>query len=283
VLAAAEQHQPVSSVTSAPATVFHKTFLENQHLWTVIGAMPITATVPVNREDARGFVASIDEGVWDFLQSVPDAMVLSDYNGQIIWVNNNAERMFGYSRDELVGKKVEILLPERFRNVHRNHRTSYYAEPSIGTIGIGRKLSARRKDGVEFPVEISLSPTQIRGRTLVWSALRDISDRERHVAQLREAMQRKRLVLGGLISICSWCKRVHDEGAWLPLETYVKSHSKAKFTHGLCKDCLGKLDLAEHRHEPASHKPNSGEPTLAAGSAQAGPKRKTRRLSSDRF
>ena len=233
--------------------------------------MPITAPlVPVNNEDARGLVTSIDEGVWEFLQSVPDAMILSDYNGQIIWVNTNTERMFGYSRDELVGKEVEILVPEGSRSVHPNHRISYYAEPSIRTMGIGRESSARRKDGVEFPAEISLSPTKIRGKTLVWSAIRDISDRER-------------LLLGGLISICSCCKRVRDEGTWQPLETYVKSHSKAKFTPGLCQDCLGTLDLAGHEHEPASLKPNSGEPTPAAGSAQAGPKRKTRRLSSDRF
>jgi PAS domain S-box-containing protein len=230
--------------------------------------------VPVDREDARALVAFIDKRVWDGLEGVPDAIVLSDYNGQIIWVNTKTERMFGYSRDELVGKEVEILVPERSRSVHRNHRTSYYADPSKRTIGVGRELSARRKDGVEFPVEISLSPTQIRGKTLVWSAIRDISDRERFVAQLLEAMQRKRLGLGGLISICSWCNRVRDEGEWLPLETYVASHSKAKFTHGLCKDCLGTLDLAGHTHEPASHKPNSGEPTPGEGSAQAGPTRR---------
>jgi PAS domain S-box-containing protein len=239
--------------------------------------MPITAPiVPVNREDARGFLASVDQGVWDFLESVPDAMVLSDYNGQIIWVNANTERMFGYSRDELIGKEVEILVPERSRHVHRNLRTNYYANPSIRTIGVGRELSARRKDGVEFPVEISLSPTQICEKTLVWSAIRDISNRERFVAQLREAMQRKRLVLGGLISICSWCHRVRDEGAWQPLETYVKSHSKAKFTHDICKECLGTLDLAGNTHEPASHKPNPGGPTPAAGSAQPGPTRRRR-------
>jgi PAS domain S-box-containing protein len=103
--------------------------------------------------------------------------------------------MFGYSRDELVGKEVEILVPERSRNVHGKLRTCYYANPNRRTIGVGRELSARGKNGVEFPVEISLSPTQIRGKALVWSAIRDISNRERSVAQLREAMQRMRLLL----------------------------------------------------------------------------------------
>ena len=201
-------------------------------------------------------------------------MILSDQDGRIVLLNTNTERMFGYSKDELLGEEIEVLVPERFRTVHRKERTTYYADPSIRRMGVGRELSARGKDGVEFPVEISLSPIEIRGKTLVWSAIRYVSDRERLVAQLREAMQKKRLVLGGLISICSWCKRVRDEGAWLPLETYVSSHSRARFTHGICKDCLGTLNIAGHPPGPAISKANSGEPTPTAGSAQAGPTRR---------
>ena len=238
--------------------------------------MTITAPVSVNREEAQGFVSSIQQSVWEFLESVPDAMVLTDCNGQIIWVNTHTERMFGYSKNELVGKEVEILVPERSRTIHRKDRTSYYADPGVRRMGVGRLLSARGKDGVEFQVEISLSPTQIRGKTLVWSAIRDVSDRERFVAQLREAMQRKRIVLRGLISICSWCRRVRDEGSWLPLETYVASHSTARFTHGICKDCLAMIDLGTHTDKPAGDKPQSVEPMQATGSARVGRKRRRR-------
>jgi PAS domain S-box-containing protein len=161
--------------------------------------------------------------------------------------------MFDYSKDELVGKEVEILVPEQFRAVHRKDRATYYADPSIRRMGVGRELSARGKDGVDFPVEISLSPIKIRGKTLVWSAIRDICDRERFLAQLHEAMQRQQVVLAGLISICSWCRRVRDDGTWLSLERYLASHSEAKFTHCICKDCLAALtNLAAVKKEPGS-------------------------------
>jgi protein-histidine pros-kinase len=99
----------------------------------------------------------------DFLETVPDAMILSDHNGRIILLNTNAERIFGYSRDELLGKEVEILLPDRFRTRHRRHRTAYYADPGIRPMGVGEDLYACGKDGVEFPVEIRLSPVEIKG------------------------------------------------------------------------------------------------------------------------
>ena len=195
--------------------------------------MRATQAVPVSGEGAKGFAAFIGEKLLHFIETVPDAMILSNRKGRIILANTNTERMFGYTRDELVGKEVEILVPVQFRTRHREDRATYYADASRRRMGVGRDLSARRKDGVEFPVEISLALVEIRGQTLVWSAIREIGDRERLIAQLREAMQKKGLALGGMISICAWCQRVLDEAAWLPLETYVASHSEAKFTHAM--------------------------------------------------
>ena len=204
----------------------------------------------LSREDVQAFAASFDENSLQFLESVPDAMILSDRTGQIVLSNTNTERMFGYSSEELVGKEIEILVPERLRALHRGHRAVYYADPCIRRMGVGRDLCACGKDGVEFPVEISLSPVEIRGKAFVWSAIRNISDRDRSVAQLLAELEKKGLILGGLISICAWCKRIQDQGGlWQQLERYIESHSHAKFSHGICPDCLEKLEPAHH-HKP---------------------------------
>jgi PAS domain S-box-containing protein len=159
--------------------------------------MRATQAVPVvSREEAKGFAAYIGEKFLHFIETVPDAMILSNQKGRIILANTNTERMFGYSRDELVGKEVEILVPERFRTRHREDRAAFYADPRIRRMGVGRDLWACGKDGAKFPVEISLSPVEIRGKTLVWSAIRNISDRERSVAQVLGEMHNKGILLG---------------------------------------------------------------------------------------
>jgi PAS domain S-box-containing protein len=140
------------------------------------------ARAPVHLSGAQS--PRVDGEFLHFIESVPDAMILSDQEGRIVLLNTSTERMFGYSSDELVGKEIEILIPERSRSMHRVDRAAYYADPSIRRMGVGRELSARRKDGVEFPVEISLAPVEIRGKTLVWSAIRDISDCERFIARV---------------------------------------------------------------------------------------------------
>jgi PAS domain S-box-containing protein len=186
---------------------------------------------------AQNLLADLEESFLVFIESVPDAMVLSDRGGRIVLVNNNTERLFGYPRDELLGKKVEILIPERLHAHHRRHRADYYRDPGVRGMGIARNLVGCRKDGTEFPVEITLSPVQIRTKPLVWSAIRDVSERAAFFAVNEPGAHR------GLIQICAWCKRVRDErGSWLQLDRYIESHSGTKFTHGLCGDCLQKLD-----------------------------------------
>lgn len=195
---------------------------------------------------AQSLLKNLEESFLVFIESVPDAMVLSDRSGRIVLVNSNTERLFGYSRDQLLGKKVEILIPPRFHGHHRRHRADYYADPSIRPMGKGRELTGLRKDGTEFHVDINLSPVQIRGETLVWSAIREATEREAAVGRVRIALKEQRFH-GGLVAICAWCKRVRDEvGSWLPMEQYVAAHSDTKFTHGLCKECLQNLDPNSH-------------------------------------
>ena len=190
---------------------------------------------------ARAIIAYPGELLDDLIETIPDAMVLSDRNGRIVRVNRNTEKLFGYSREELLGKKLEVLVPTRLRDRHCDNRAAYYANPVVRPMGeVGSKLLGRRSDGTEFPVEISLSPVKIDSKRMVWSAIRDDTESERLIDQLRTALDEVNL-LRGLLSICASCKRIRNEhGVWQQLESYIQSHSEAKFTHGLCADCIRK-------------------------------------------
>src|SRR5271169_3066853 len=119
------------------------------------------------------------------LEAIPDAVAGVNQQGVIIQVNAQAEAMFGYTRDELIGQKIEMLVPDRQRGQHHLHREHFHQQPKIRRMGSGLDLYGRRRDGSEFPVEISLSPVSTGDGMIVLSAIRDISDRKRIEEELR--------------------------------------------------------------------------------------------------
>ena len=123
----------------------------------------------------RGAVDAVDACL--MIESSPDGMLLADEQGRILVANARIGELFGYDRRDLVGRSIEDLLPERHRGAHLAHRTRYRAAPAVRAMGDGSTLSGLRRDGTEFPVEVSLSPIDRDGRTDVVATVRDISDR----------------------------------------------------------------------------------------------------------
>jgi len=126
------------------------------------------------------------------LESAPDAMVIIDEAGEIVMVNSQVERLFGYRKEELVGRDLLVLIPQRYRAAHAAHVGEYMATPHFRPMGRGLEFLGLRKDGTEFPVDISLSPFSSDGTTLVTAAIRDITDRKRAEEAVRLAEEKFR-------------------------------------------------------------------------------------------
>ncbi|MGH9814041.1 MAG: sensor histidine kinase, partial [Candidatus Acidiferrales bacterium] len=130
--------------------------------------------------------ARAQERFRSLIESAPDAMVIVDQQGKIAVVNAQAEKLFGYQRSELLGQTVEMLIPERLRGPHPQHRAGYFSHAHARSMGAGLELYGRTKDGSDFPVEVSLSPLETEEGLLVSSAIRDVTERERREEQIRK-------------------------------------------------------------------------------------------------
>jgi PAS domain S-box-containing protein len=138
----------------------------------------------------------------ELLDSAPDGFVVVDEQGKIVLANHKTEQMFGYERDDLIGQPVDVLIPMRLHQVHQAHREAYVHDPKVRPMGLGLDLVGRRKDGSEFPLEISLSPLKTASSTLFTAVVRDITERkeledERRVlaAELETERERDRIAM----------------------------------------------------------------------------------------
>jgi PAS domain S-box-containing protein len=142
---------------------------------------------PAEYEHALQLSAAADAKFRGLLEAAPDCVVIVTPEGTMQMVNRQTEVLFGYPREQLLGQPVEMLMPERFRGRHYTHRSNYAHDPHTRPMGIGLELFGRRKDGSEFPVEISLSPMNSEGEAVVISIIRDVTGRKDTEQRLRAA------------------------------------------------------------------------------------------------
>ncbi len=178
------------------------------------------------------------------LEHAPDAVVVIDASGTIVFLNHQTELYFGYAREELLGKPIEILVPERFRGIHPGYRRKYFDHPSVRPMGAGLEPNGRRKDGSEFPIDASLSPIRTAHGMLAMAIVRDISVRRR----LLDELSRKTVELEEAVRELKESDRYKDEFlAVISHELKTPLNFIMGFASLLGDEVTGKLTPEQHQ------------------------------------
>jgi PAS domain S-box-containing protein len=195
-----------------------------------------------------------DQVAWAIVDAAPDGIVVADEGGTILVVNQKAAELFGCGRTELMGRSIDDLLPDRFRQVHRAHRTRYRVEPRKRAMGIGQTLFGRREDGTEFPVEVSLSPMSGDGTLRIIAVVRDVSDRleleadRRRIAETLDATRDAVLILDAeTLRFVYVNQGAVDQVGYTADEllTMTMLHITPEFDEARLRDLLDPLDRGE--------------------------------------
>jgi PAS domain S-box-containing protein len=190
-------------------------------------------------------------------QSAKDAIITADRHGNIAFCNTAASKMFKYREDELIGQSVGILMPQRFREAHEKGISMVVATGKSRLIGEIIELFGITQEGREFPIELSLSTWKSGEDVFYTGIIRDITERKQHekerdrlIDSLKKSLAKVR-ALSGLLPICASCKKIRDDkGYWNQIEAYIRDHSEAEFSHGICPECSKKLYPEYHRKKP---------------------------------
>jgi PAS domain S-box-containing protein len=160
------------------------------------------------------------------LEAAPDAIIIIGTDGRIMLANAQTDKIFGHRREDLVGKDVEFLMPERFRAKHKRHRKDYLVDPVNRRMGVGMELVALHRDGTEFPIEVSLSPLYIEGALYVSAAVRDVTERREYEQRLRRQHEE-------IMELSTPVIQVWEKVLTLPLIGTLDSLRASRLTEGL--------------------------------------------------
>ena len=181
-------------------------------------------------------------------ESAKDAIISADKNGIIISCNKASQDLFGYEKQEIIGRPLTILMPQSSIEPHKKAIANVAETGESRVIGQTVELAGLTKRGREFPIELSISTWNVGGETYYTGILRDISKRKHNEAERNQLIQSlqdslaKIKTLSGMLPICAACKKIRDDkGYWNQIETYLHEHSKAEFSHGICPECAKKL------------------------------------------